>query len=202
MKRHQVSINRFYTGQAGSRYDHAMEDWEVPGARKDLIDSLGIVEGSKVLEVCCGTGLNFEYYNHGASYEAVDINSMMLDYAKERVRKMKDVNIKIRQLDIHEHDFKEKLFDAMILTYALSGTPGNKNVLPALTSNLAPDGRIGILDFDLTLQGPSRGFIKLNLRRIIETSGLQVEEYKRHYAGKKAVEKYVLKHPGDVLAST
>ncbi|WP_299069599.1 methyltransferase domain-containing protein, partial [Accumulibacter sp.] len=76
------------------RYDLSIQlyrlfGFEMDRYRQDAISALGLAPGDQVVELGCGTGLNFEYVQRIIGPEgkivAVDLTDAMLDVARCRV---------------------------------------------------------------------------------------------------------------------
>ena len=64
-----------------------MQKHEAKGAREKLHEWLLLEPGMKVLEIGCGTGLNFRNYLPNIEYYGLDINREMLNIARKRADK-------------------------------------------------------------------------------------------------------------------
>src|SRR4030042_4210897 len=109
---------KYYLVFPMSVYDFIMYLGNTGVFREDLFQRLELKKTDKVLEMACGTGLNFEYYPEGPSYHATDINSRMLAKAGDRSKKeLKDISL--YQVDACALPFPENYFDVAVITFGL-----------------------------------------------------------------------------------
>jgi demethylmenaquinone methyltransferase/2-methoxy-6-polyprenyl-1,4-benzoquinol methylase len=90
--------------------------------RREAIESLELERDEIVLDVCCGTGLNFEllqqHIGKGGEIVGIDINSKMLRIAKRRCEDKNWNNVDIVNANILEFN-TERLADNAICTVAM-----------------------------------------------------------------------------------
>ena len=166
LREEQRTINHYYSKEA-EEYDKQMDMChEMPDAREKLFENLGIKRGNLVIEGGVGTGKNFKFYPYGAKYFAVDINPDMLDKAR---RKALNIRPKPKPVisNARELCFPDSCFDIGILTYALSGMPGNSEVLSEMERVVKKHGKIGVLDFAKAGSYPEGGFAHLSLKNLL-----------------------------------
>lgn len=139
------------------RYDFTAQLYYLAGFRewayrKKAVDALALKAGDTVVELCCGTGLNFTLFEEavGASGKivGVDITDLMLSVAREQVRKNGWSNVELVHCDTARFLFPERV-DGIISTFALTLVPEYESVIRAGSDALAPGGRFVILDFKL-----------------------------------------------------
>ncbi|AKB79492.1 arsenite S-adenosylmethyltransferase [Methanosarcina horonobensis HB-1 = JCM 15518] len=116
------------------------------------IDSLDIKKGDTVLELGCGTGLNFPLLQQKIGKEGkiigVDITDKMLEKAKERVKKNDWKNVEFFHDDVAQYNIPEGV-DAVFSTFALTLSPDYDKVIKNCSESLRKGGRIAILDFKM-----------------------------------------------------
>lgn len=121
--------------------------------RKEAIESIGIVESDIVLDVCCGTGLNFElleqHVGKGGEIIGIDINSRMLSIAKRRCEYKGWNNIDLVNANILEFQ-AERLADCALCTVAMGTIPGYEKAIGRIMKQLKPSGRFSIVDGKLS----------------------------------------------------
>jgi len=119
-----------------------------------LVDELNLKPGDTVLDLCCGTGLNFPLLRQKIKARGVlvgiDISLRMLQQAKVK-SKGKDVNLV--KADAAYLAFRNKTFDAILLTFCLKITPTYEKTIKEAARVLKPKGRIGVLG-NYRLTGP------------------------------------------------
>lgn len=118
--------------------------------RKDAVSALRLKKGDRVVEVGCGTGLNFRYLLEavGESGElfGVDLTEAMLEKAKERVRLDEWRNVHVIQGDAADYVLPRGV-NGVISTFALTLVPEYEVVIRRTMDALAPRGRLVIGDF-------------------------------------------------------
>ncbi len=128
-------------------------------ARRDLVNTLQLKHGSRILVIACGTGQSFSGLekNIGESGEIVafDLSPGMLRYAEKRIVKNKWKNIRLFQADALELPVKMKEldiegdFDVVLgeLAFSVFPTPEWKKIMLMCVGLLKEGGRLGILDW-------------------------------------------------------
>ena len=88
--------------------------------RKRALNKLNLKEGNIVLDVGCGTGLNFKYIEEiigkKGKIVATDYTKEMLNAAKILINKNKWNNIKLIEADMAKVKLKPNYFDGIIST--------------------------------------------------------------------------------------
>lgn len=145
--------------------------------RKKSIDSLKLSDGSTVLDICCGTGLNFKllkkYIGITGRVTGVDLTSKMIQIANSRCDKHKWTNVDFVNSNIL--DFKtETLYDCAISTAAIGMIPEYDKAIDIVMDNLKKDGRFVIVDFKMSSSYPFRLFNYL-YDKFAETAGFNLK---------------------------
>jgi len=126
--------------------------------RKCAIESLNACKGGKIIDLCCGTGLNFplimKKVGKTGKITGVDITDAMLKKAKERVVKNKWKNITLVHSDAAKYKFPAKA-DGVVTTLALTLSPEYDEVIKNAHTTLRKGGRFVILDFKMP-EGPAK----------------------------------------------
>lgn len=161
-------VQRFYRYQAGV-YD--LTRWMFLYGRQRAIDLLEIQRDSRVLEIGCGTGLNFEHIVKRLDpaqgrLVGVDFSQHMLGRAARRVASRGYVNLTVVGADAERLALNER-FDAVLFAYSLSMIPDWQSALERACGHLSPGGRMVVLDFGrFDRWGPlrrlARGWLWLN----------------------------------------
>jgi S-adenosylmethionine-diacylgycerolhomoserine-N-methlytransferase len=123
--------------------------------RDRLIGELRPPGGAGVLEIGCGTGRNLIRVAHtypDVECFGIDVSSVMLDTARRSIgRAGLEGRIRLAQADAATADaaqlFGRDAFERIMISYALSMIPPWRQVLAHAASLLAPQGRLGLIDF-------------------------------------------------------
>ncbi len=125
--------------------------------RKRAIDSLGLQPGDTVVEIGCGTGLNFKLLQRAVGPTGrvigVDMTDAMLAEAKERVRRKGWANVELVRTDAAAYVFPDQV-NGVLSTFALTLVPEFDDVIRRGVVVLAPGGRFVILDFKMPDRAP------------------------------------------------
>ena len=123
--------------------------------RLRTVQALGLRAGDTVVDVACGTGLNFslieEAIGPGGRLVGVDLTDAMLAQAQDRIARHGWSNVSLVQADAAAFDFPAEV-SAILSTYALSQVPECAEVIAHGAAALSPGGRWAVLD----LQVPGR----------------------------------------------
>jgi demethylmenaquinone methyltransferase/2-methoxy-6-polyprenyl-1,4-benzoquinol methylase len=117
--------------------------------RSLAIKKLSLQRGDCVIELGCGTGLNFPFLMEQIGAEGrligVDLTPGMLDIARVRVERSGWKNVKLIQSDIAAYDFSEGA-NGVLATGLFGYIPEYDRVIKAASQSLVPGGHISILD--------------------------------------------------------
>lgn len=126
--------------------------------RKRAIDSLGLRPGDTVVEIGCGTGLNFPVLQRAVGPTGriigVDLTDAMLAKAESRVRREGWANVQLVRCDAASYAHPSPV-DGVLSTFALTLVPEFDAVIERGVAALAPAGRFVILDFKLPDRAPA-----------------------------------------------
>lgn len=110
---------------------------------KFIIDVLDLKEGSKVLDICCGTGRHLiEFSKIGIKGVGIDFNKKYIKLANKN--KVKDINLKFLNIDARQIDFENE-FDAAISIWTSFGyfsDAENLNLLKKIHKSLKKNGKL------------------------------------------------------------
>ena len=144
------------------RYDITSWLYPVPGyphrsQRLRAIQALGLRAGDTVVDVACGTGLNFplieKVIGPGGRIVGVDLTDAMLAQAQDRIEAHGWSNISLVQSEAAEFDFPAQV-DAILSTYALSQVPECAAVIAHGAASLSGGGRWVVLDLKVPVNTP------------------------------------------------
>ena len=117
--------------------------------RSLAIKKLSLQRGDCVVELGCGTGLNFPFLMEQIGAEGrligVDLTPGMLDIAQVRVERSGWKNVELIQSDIAAYDFPEGT-NGVLATGLFGYIPEYDRVIKAASQSLVPGGHISILD--------------------------------------------------------
>jgi ubiquinone/menaquinone biosynthesis C-methylase UbiE len=146
-------VQRFYRFHAAV-YDKTR--WMVLHGRRQAVAKLALRADSSVLEVGCGTGLNFPYLVEAldarrGSLVGLDFTTEMLVRARQRIERCGWSNVEIVEGDATTMDLGRQ-FDGVLFAYSLTTIPDYAAALERAKAHLRPGGRIVVLDFS-TFEG-------------------------------------------------
>jgi demethylmenaquinone methyltransferase/2-methoxy-6-polyprenyl-1,4-benzoquinol methylase len=158
----QQHIIRTYRKRA-ERYDFTANLYYLFGYREwayrhSAVKALQLEPGDTVVEIACGTGLNFSLYQEAIGSQGkiigVDLTDAMLDKARQRIDQHGWTNVTLVHSDALDYDFPSQV-DGIISTYALSLIPGLEQVLQNGVNALAVGGRLALLELQIPDYWPS-----------------------------------------------
>ena len=135
-------------------YDLTSRFYPVPGypqraQRLQAVRALGLRPGATVVDVACGTGLNFSLLEQAIGPKGrivgVDLTDAMLGQARQRIETNGWRNVSLVQADAAEFDFPTEV-DAILSTYALSHVPDCGDVIAHGAAALSRGGHWVVLD--------------------------------------------------------
>lgn len=145
-------------------YDLAVKLYRLLGLkigkyRKMTIESLELSKGDEVVELGCGTGLNFELVldkiGSDGKLIGVDITDMMLEQAKKRIQQRSWTNVELIQCDISKYEFPKNL-DGIFSTGAIQYSPQYDQIIKKGYDALKPGKHFVVFDFKMP-----KGFTKI-----------------------------------------
>lgn len=117
--------------------------------RKRAVQALKLAPAQTVVEVGCGTGLNFPLLQHEVGPTGriigIDLTDAMLEQAHQRVRKEGWLNVELIQTDAAAYQFPQ-LVNGILSTFAMTLIPGYDRTIKQGAEALTPGGRFSILD--------------------------------------------------------
>jgi ubiquinone/menaquinone biosynthesis C-methylase UbiE len=135
-------------------YDVTSRLYPVPGyphraQRLRAVRALGLRTGDTVVDMACGTGLNFslveDVIGPSGRIVGVDLTDAMLAQAKDRVAANGWSNVSLVQANAAEFGFPAQV-DAILSTYALTQVPECAEVIAHGAAALSGGGRWVVLD--------------------------------------------------------
>lgn len=117
--------------------------------RLQAIGRLALKKGDIVVELGCGTGLNFplimERIGHEGKLIGVDLTPGMLDLAQSRVNRFGWKNVELVQSDIAAYTFPDSV-NGVLATGLFGYIPEYDQVIKSASQSLVPGGHLSILD--------------------------------------------------------
>jgi ubiquinone/menaquinone biosynthesis C-methylase UbiE len=132
--------------------------------RKKAVKRLDLRRGDLVVDVGCGTGLNFALVQEAIGPEGriigVDLTDAMLDQARQRVANNNWNNVDLVESDAGQYEFLGQV-DGVLSTFALTFVPDSARVIQRGAQALGPGRRWVVLDMAWPAGWP------LGLRRLL-----------------------------------
>jgi demethylmenaquinone methyltransferase/2-methoxy-6-polyprenyl-1,4-benzoquinol methylase len=129
------------------------------GQRVRSVQALDLRRGAHVVDVACGTGLNFallqEQIGPQGRIVGVDLTDAMLAQAQQRIEANGWSNVSLVQADAAAFEFPSEV-DAILSTYALTQVPGCREVIAHGAAALSAGGRWVVLDLKIPDNAPRR----------------------------------------------
>ncbi len=162
------AVQRFYRYHA---YVYDSTRWMILHGRRRAVERMELRPDARVLEIGCGTGLNFRYMIDRLDPDqgrltGLDFSNDMLDRARRRAERSEWGNVELTQGDATQLDLGRE-FDGILFAYSLTMIPDWRAALARAKAHLAPNGRMVVLDFcDFRGWGPMgpvmRGWLRAN----------------------------------------
>jgi demethylmenaquinone methyltransferase/2-methoxy-6-polyprenyl-1,4-benzoquinol methylase len=143
-------------------YDITSRFYPVPGypqraQRLRAVQALCLRPGDTVIDVACGTGLDFplieDVIGPRGRVIGVDMTDAMLAHAEDRIGRNGWGNVVLVQADAVDFDFPSGV-DAILSTYALTQVPGCAEVIAHGAAALSAGGRWAVLDLKVPDNAP------------------------------------------------
>ncbi len=118
--------------------------------RREARLALGVRPGDRVLEIACGTGLNFPHLRQLAGEAGllvgVDLTPAMLGIARQQVSRNGWMNVEVREADAAHLPFPDASFDKAFCAFALNIIPEYERAVAEVMRVLVPGGRFVALE--------------------------------------------------------
>jgi ubiquinone/menaquinone biosynthesis C-methylase UbiE len=169
--RNPTGINGHHPGQLDRTREHLVETYRKKAKHYDItsrlypapgypqraqrlraVQALALRPGDSVVDVACGTGLNFPLLQDAIGPEGrivgVDLTDAMLAQAQDRIQTNGWSNVSLVQADAARFEFPTGV-DAILSTYALSQVPECAEVIAHGAAALSEGGRWAVLDLKI-----------------------------------------------------
>lgn len=134
-------------------YDLAVSPYRLLGLtrrREQAVEALRLAPGDTVLDLCCGTGLNFAPLQRAVGPSGriigVDLSEAMLRRARERTRRRGWENVDLVVADVAS--FAIPCVDGVLATFALEMVPDYDDVIARVAEALPEGGRLALLGLE------------------------------------------------------
>jgi ubiquinone/menaquinone biosynthesis C-methylase UbiE len=118
--------------------------------RAGIIEHLGLTSRSRVLDVACGTGLNFDLLQGAlggrGAIVGIDNSRKTLALARKKSNRRRWSNVELLETDAHAYR-PDGTFDAALCTFAIEIIPPWRETLDMMAHAVRPGGRIGLIGF-------------------------------------------------------
>lgn len=157
-----AQLIRLYRKKA-KHYDLTSRLYPAPGypqrsQRQYAVEALRLRPGATVVDIACGTGLNFALLQQAIGPSGriigVDVTDAMLARAHHRIATKGWTNVSLVNEDAAEFAFPDCV-DAILSTYAMSQVPRCAEVIANGAAALAAGGRWSVLDLKLPGRTPA-----------------------------------------------
>jgi ubiquinone/menaquinone biosynthesis C-methylase UbiE len=122
--------------------------------RREIVSRMNLNPGDTVLDVACGTGLNFEALQNrirsSGQIIGLDYSDTMLSYARSRIEQHHWRNVSLQQGDATQLNLKAGSVNAALCTLAIGLMPDPRLVLERMLEALRPGGILLIADGKLS----------------------------------------------------
>ena len=126
--------------------------------RKKAVYALSLNRGDTVVEIGCGTGLNFsllqEVIGPKGKIIGVDLTDKMLEQAQQRIKENGWSNVELVRSDAALYQFPSEI-DGVISTFALTLSPEFDRIIQNSRKVLKPGKRWVVLDLKMPSNWPS-----------------------------------------------
>ena len=172
-------------------YDVTSRLYPAPGypqraQRLQAVRALGLRPGDTVVDMACGTGLNFRLLERvvgpGGRIVGVDLTDAMLARAQDRIQTNGWSNVSLVQADAAGFEFPAGV-NAILSTYAMTQVPECAEVIAHGAKALSGGGRWAVLDLKLPGSTP----------RLIEQVGTAIV---RPFA---AIDEWTMRRPWEAI---
>jgi len=112
----------------------------------EVIESLNLRPGQRVLEVGVGTGMSLDAYPPYVRVVGIDPSAKMLWHAVEKIRENRWGHIEVREGDALQLDFADNSFDDVVSFHVITVVPDPGRMMDEMVRVCKPGGRIVIVN--------------------------------------------------------
>lgn len=137
---------KYYDFTANLFYLIGFREWAY---RKCAVTSLNLGIGDTVVELGCGTGLNFSLLHNSVGPTGkiigVDFSEPMLEQARARIKKQGWTNIELIESDARSFEFPTNIH-GVLATFSIKAMPGYEGIIAHASTELPLSKRLVVLD--------------------------------------------------------
>lgn len=156
--------------------------WKVNYYRTIAVECLNLKQGDTIVDLCCGTGLNFPHLFNKVGPEGkvigVDLSADMLKEAEKQIIKEGWKNFTLIQSDAAKYQFPKNI-NGIVTSYAITLIPEFDSIISVGSKSLTKGGSFVVLDFKKPDKWPE-WFSKFMLTIFIKPYGGTYELKDRH----------------------
>ena len=150
--------------------------------RRKLARRLSLPAGSRVLDLCSGTGdQSLALHRRGYRLTAADFCLPMVYRSLPKFAPLAVPRPQPLQADALELPFPDRGFDGATVSFGLRNVADLDRALGELARVVRPGGEIGVLEFTVPLRQPLRGFYLFYFRQILPRIGAWVSGDREAY---------------------
>jgi len=112
----------------------------------ELIESLNLRPGQRLLEVGVGTGISLDGYPPYVHVVGIDPSADMLVHAVNKVRENDLKNVELKQGDALNLEFPDSSFDYVVSFHVISVVPDPAKMMSEMLRVCKPGGRVAIIN--------------------------------------------------------
>jgi phosphatidylethanolamine/phosphatidyl-N-methylethanolamine N-methyltransferase len=147
---------------------------------KQVIDSLNIPPGARVLELGAGTGTSFPAYPRHCQVIGIDLAEDMLAQARAKIAKNSWFHLQVMKMDALDLTFADNGFDYVTAFHTVTVVPDPVRMLDEAKRVCRPGGKIVIVNHfttDLPVIGPLTEALDPLTRRLGWRTKLRLEPF-------------------------
>jgi ubiquinone/menaquinone biosynthesis C-methylase UbiE len=137
---------------------------------RETVEKLGVREGARVLDVCCGTGSSAipaaELVAPWGYVIGVDLADRLVALAREKARRRALQNITFRVADMRALDYQAESFDAVLCVFGIFLVPDMAAAVRELWRFVRPCGKLAITSWGRNVLEPANSVFWQSVRKL------------------------------------
>lgn len=150
--RHMPKSEKMAVHELQVAYDEIADQYEkktwfdqhILGVARQRKQLMSLAHG-KILDVACGTGLNFPMFAATAEITAIDLSPRMLEIAQQKAVTL-NLNVQVKIMDAQKLEFPDGSFDTVTSTLSTCTFPDPMQTLQEIKRVCRTDGLILLLE--------------------------------------------------------